>query len=505
MGRFLLILTAGAVLVSGGAARATSASSPPPVADGRLAFAMAFGDRLVTMNPDGTGAAVISYAFDAAPAWSSDGSLLAVSSGAAGNGDIVVMSAVGENRRQVTSSADPESDPSWAPCDCLLAYERSHDGDTAVYEIAADGTGEHELSDGPGCDEDPAFSPDGYRIAFTSCRSGSRQIYLMDGDGSDVTRLTHDSGEDADPAWSPDGQRIAFDSVRDGERRIYSIRINGTEEVGLTAGPDDRAPAWAPDGLALAYDDRDTVEVMSLNGPYLTPVANAGGPPAWQPLHPTEGDCTGWGSAGNDIVSGGPGSDVLCAEAGDDRLDGGPDADVLRGGDGNDVLDARDGTPDVVDGGPGYDVALVDRGDRTLGVEDVRYVEPRNLARGRPVTASFWLADSPPSFVVDGKRTLWWGSDYGPQWIEIDLGRPSTIRRLELVVAQTPAGDTLHIVRGRDAEGRLHLLKVFARWTGDGDVLRFKPKRPWRGIVSVRLDTLESPSWVAWKEIRVLR
>jgi len=508
MKTFLLPLVALAVLVLGG----NASGSAPDAQSGRIAFQMAFGDRLVTMNPDGTGVAVISYAHDVAPAWSADGSKLAVSSLNSGSGDIYVLSPDGKQRTQLTSSDDPESNPAWAPCGCVLAYDRMHDGDSAVYAMSTDGSNQHVLADAEGCDEEPAYSPDGTQIAFASCRSGDAQIYVMNADGSHVRRLTHDDGDDRNPAWSPDGSKIAFDGWRPYNRSIYVINSDGTGETAVSSGFSDVDPAWSPDGQSIAYDasanggNGGTVMITSLSGAQQE-IADGGGAPAWQSTPTTETDCTDNGTPANDVLVGGPVHDVLCGSSGDDRITGGPGSDVLRGGDGNDVLDARDGTQDVVDGGPGVDTAIVDRFDIVVGVENVRYAELRNLARGRPVTASYSWADSPPSFAVDGQGAtgLWWGSYYAPQWIEVDLGQPSTIRRIELVVAQLPAGDTIHIVQGRDRKGVLHQLKVFARPTADNDVLAVQPKRPWHGITAVRVTTVVSPSWVAWKEIRVLR
>jgi dipeptidyl aminopeptidase/acylaminoacyl peptidase len=506
MKTFLLPLMAMALFTLGGHATA-SPSSPE---SGRIAFPTAFGNRLVTMNPDGTGVAVLSYSHDVSPAWSPDGSQLAVSSLDSGNGDILVLSPDGRQRKQLTSSDDPENDPAWAPCGCVIAYDRMHDGDTAVYALSPNGGESHLLADAEGCDEDPAFSPDGTKIAFASCRSGSAQIYVMNADGSHVTRLTHDDGDDRNPVWSPSGTQIAFDGWREYSRQIYTIDADGTGESAVSPGPSDVHPTWSAEGRSLAYDasaSDGTVTVMSLAGPEQHSIAVGGGSPSWQATETTESDCTDNGTPGNDVLIGGPGHDILCGSSGDDRITGGPGSDLLRGGDGNDVLDARDGTQDVVVGGPGFDTAFVDHFDIVVGVEDVRYVEPRNLARGRPVTASYSWADSAPSFAVDGQGAtgLWWGSYYAPQWIEVDLGQPSTIRRIELTVAQNPPGQTVHIVSGRDTKGKLHQLRVIARETADNDVLVLKPKQPWHGITAVRVTTVLSPSWVAWKEIRVLR
>ena len=509
MKRFLLVL---AVLVLGFAVTGSSGAGRGSRLDfsgttGRLAMPMIFGDRLLTINPDGFGAAVISYSHDTDPAWSPDGSALAVSTQETGNGDIYVLSPDGRQRRRLTTSDDRESNPSWAPGGYELAYERFH-GDTAIYTVDADGSDIRLITDGPGCDDDPAFSPDGTQIAFTSCRSGSRQIYVMDADGSDVVRVTHDDGADANPAWSPDGSRIAFDSSRHDGRRIYTIRPNGADELQVSIGPTDLAPAWSPDGRAILYEATErgqAVVATTPSGSGDQVIAYGVRTPAWQPIQSS--GCLYSGTEANDIVVGGAGSDVVCGGGGDDHVSGGPGADVLRSGDGADILDARDGYPDIVDGGPGVDRAWVDRGDRTINVEDAIIPEPRNVARGRPVSASYWWGDSPPEFAVDGfgATGLWWGSNFAPQWIEVDLGRPRTIRRIELLVAQTPPGETIHVIHGRDLRGNLHLLKVVAGYTADGMLLTVKPKRPWHRITGVRVTTVQSPSWVAWKEIRVLR
>jgi len=82
------------------------------------------------------------------------------------------------------------------------------------------------------------------------------------------------------------------------------------------------------------------------------------------------------GGAGNDRLSGGPGSDVLAGNAGNDWLDGGPGndalidglgSDTLFGGPGNDwffatqpqLLGGSGNDIDHFDGGPGFDTLAV--------------------------------------------------------------------------------------------------------------------------------------------------
>jgi dipeptidyl aminopeptidase/acylaminoacyl peptidase len=507
MNRFLLLLTGLLLLLAG--AEPSAAVDAPTAEAGRIAAAMVFGDRLVSLNPDGTAAAVLSYAHDTDPAWLGDGGSLAVSSGDSGNGDIFVLSPDGRQRRQITATPERESDPAWAPSG-MLAYERGR-ADTAIYAADAAGHEERLLTDGPGCDGDPAFSPDGMLIAFASCRSGSEQIYLMNRDGTDVVRLTHDDGDDSDPAWSPDGSRIAYSSARGDSRRIYLIGADGSDDRPLTAGPADVSPVWSPDGRELLYIAAlgDYIAFgLSLETGEERVITRGVARIAWQRIPNGERACTHLGTWQDDVVGGGTGSDLVCGAGGNDHVNGGPGLDILRGGDGDDALDARDGVPDVVDGGEGWDTAFVDRGDRTVHVENISFPEPRNVARGRPVTTTWSWADSSAEFVVDGlgpTSPLWWGSYYAPQWIEIELVRPTAIRSIQLVVAQSPSGETIHAIRGRTATGERKLLRVVNRVTHDNDVITIRPIRPWRGITAVRISTVESPSWVAWKEIRVLR
>jgi F5/8 type C domain len=129
--------------------------------------------------------------------------------------------------------------------------------------------------------------------------------------------------------------------------------------------------------------------------------------------------------------------------------------------------------------------------------------DPLSLSRGRPVRASLSLPDRPPEYAVDGHTRLIWGAGFAPAWIEVDLGRPTPVRRVQLVVAQTPTGRTLHAVLGKGEGGRWHTLATLRGTTHDGQVIDVKVPHPSQPLRWVRVVTRQSPSWVAWKEIRV--
>jgi hypothetical protein len=128
-----------------------------------------------------------------------------------------------------------------------------------------------------------------------------------------------------------------------------------------------------------------------------------------------------------------------------------------------------------------------------------------NLAVGAKVRASAAIAGSGPELAVDGQRGPGWVSGSGPkQWIEIDLGKAATIDTLRLVVDQSPAGRTVHVITGGPSRDQLKRLHVFDGSTSYGDELVWTPPTPLTGVRFIRIETTVSPSWVAWLEIEAL-
>lgn len=127
-----------------------------------------------------------------------------------------------------------------------------------------------------------------------------------------------------------------------------------------------------------------------------------------------------------------------------------------------------------------------------------------NLAYQKPVQASMNLPDEPPTHAVDEIDTTQWGAGAdAPQWIEIDLGQGYSITEIRLLVAQWPEGSTTHRIQGRSPGGSLIDLHTFRQETQGGEWLVFTPETPIDNVQIIRVDTLNSPSWVAWGEIIV--
>jgi hypothetical protein len=130
----------------------------------------------------------------------------------------------------------------------------------------------------------------------------------------------------------------------------------------------------------------------------------------------------------------------------------------------------------------------------------------RNLALGAAVRASAEMPAEPAEAAVDGQlETIWSAGSHPPQWLEIDLGEPFDIGSVEIVVSQDPAGHTRHRLLVGSRRDDLAAAGVVDQATSDGDILEVMiPSESGRGVRFVRIETVSGPSWVAWREVRVL-
>ena len=98
---------------------------------------------------------------------------------------------------------------------------------------------------------------------------------------------------DAEPDWSSDGLKLVYQK---GSTGIAIINLDGTNEVNLTNGSDDRTPAWSNDNTKIAFVRRGTtvdgLYLMDIDGGNQTRlIADEQGTrpilhfdPAWRPV-----------------------------------------------------------------------------------------------------------------------------------------------------------------------------------------------------------------------------
>ena len=105
---------------------------------------------------------------------------------------------------------------------------------------------------------------------------------------------------------------------------------------------------------------------------------------------------------------------------------------------------------------------------------------------------------------LDGDPDTFWNShQFAPQWFSVQLDDFYLVDRIQLTVTQSPAGPTTHEVWLRDVTGVATLHKRFRNvYTEDGQTLDVQVDPP-RNLNEVFVFTVQSPSWVAWREVNV--
>lgn len=105
---------------------------------------------------------------------------------------------------------------------------------------------------------------------------------------------------------------------------------------------------------------------------------------------------------------------------------------------------------------------------------------------------------------IDGDiETIWNAQQLAPQWFSVAFDEFYLVNRIELVVTQLPAGPTTHeIWLGSGADTRVLQERLIDVETEDGQTLEIEIE-PARRANEVLIVTLDSPSWVGWREVRV--
>jgi len=264
-------------VVAGGLSRAARA---PTVA------ALAWTSRQITSDPG----------WEAEPALSPDGSLVAFSSDRSGNPDVWVVDTRAGTPLRLTDDPASDRSPAWLPDGRALLFVSDRGGSPAIWKVARlGGASELLLQDA----EAPAVSPDGTRLAFcrrnaggikriavapladvsratvlttdrdglwnheaptwspdgrTLCYADARDLWLVPSAGGNAQQLTQEGATDAHPAWSPDGRWIYFSSFRGGSWALWRIAPKGgsPERITLGTGP-EAEPRLALDPSRIAY------------------------------------------------------------------------------------------------------------------------------------------------------------------------------------------------------------------------------------------------------------
>lgn len=158
---------------------------------------------LWTMDADGSNQS--SLAVDGwAPTWSPDGSQISYASaeGVSSN-EIWVVNADGSGSPlNVTNHPEWDAHPAWSPLGDLIAFSTARDTHTDVYSVAPSGGFVIDMTgDVVTRASSPTWSPGADAIAFQSDAGGNEDIYFMEPGAQFPVLLTTSTGQDIQPSW----------------------------------------------------------------------------------------------------------------------------------------------------------------------------------------------------------------------------------------------------------------------------------------------------------------
>lgn len=221
----------------------------------------------------------------AAPAWSTDGTQLAVEvvhtyfpdDYGDYTSDLYVLGAAdpaGSTWRALTTNGLSRS-PGWSPDGTRIAYLQQTElfsYSNQIYVVDAAGGEPVRLTPSEGWHSAPRWSPDGRRLSFSVFVDDARseEVFIVNADGSGLTNVTRRSASDVDPSWSPDGARLAFVSTRDNSPNnadVFVVDVDGSNVRRLTTlGGNCSGPVWSPDGRQIMFFSGSSLYLMNADG-----------------------------------------------------------------------------------------------------------------------------------------------------------------------------------------------------------------------------------------------
>jgi len=194
-------------------------------------------------------------------AFSDDGLEMAFIAG----GDLWVMDTVLREPRQITSTAEQESNAVLSPDGNTLLFVSDSGGQSDIWRARRHAPNKYwwqnetfqldRITTDTETESRLTFSPDGSKIAFVK---GNGDLWIADADGRNAKRLL-ESFNAPDYDWSPDGKWLVY-AVSDSNfnRDIWVMPVDGSAKpYNLSRHPDNEyGPVWSPDGKIVAFTGR---------------------------------------------------------------------------------------------------------------------------------------------------------------------------------------------------------------------------------------------------------
>ncbi|HEV8611624.1 MAG TPA: protein kinase [Thermoanaerobaculia bacterium] len=198
------------------------------------------------------------------PRWSPDSSRIVFQNVERTRFGIRVLELSSKKTAWIADEPYPSMDPCWSHSGRFVYFSSYRGGGINLWRVPVSDDGvpaapPQQLTTGAGQDVQAELSRDARRLVFATLRQNADLWRLPvspdtgrpTGPPEEVIATTR---EDSRGAWSPDGRRIAFNSDRTGDMNAWLYSLDDQSTRQLTRGPGgDFQPTWSPDGSRVAF------------------------------------------------------------------------------------------------------------------------------------------------------------------------------------------------------------------------------------------------------------
>ncbi len=171
--------------------------------------------------------------------------------------DLWTMELPGAKKKAVTRR-ERVSAAAWHPATGMLFFCSDSADNADIYRTGPEGEQRHNLTQTADADETGIiFSASGKEMVYVTNRDRKQQLYIAGADGSNPLRMTDEDCNHAAPQYSPDGRYLAYLSDKMGsggkmDLAVVNLETNGTKY--LTQNSNVRSFRWLPEDGKLVYE-----------------------------------------------------------------------------------------------------------------------------------------------------------------------------------------------------------------------------------------------------------